>query len=138
MCDALTYLHALDPAVVHGDVTPDNVMLQNSGSIKLMDFDAAAELTRNKSNTVVGKHAYMSPEQFKGELEDSCDMYALGCTLNFLLTGSDPEPVSESHPKNVVDSVSKEMNEIVATATKFDATKRFSSLQEMRQHLERI
>ncbi|MBS1954212.1 MAG: serine/threonine protein kinase [Cyanobacteria bacterium SZAS-4] len=138
LCEALTYLHALEPAVVHGDVTPDNVMLKDDGTIKLMDFDAAAELTRNKTNTVVGKHAYMSPEQFKGELGDSCDMYALGCTLNFLLTGSDPEPVSESHPAHTVNSVSQPMNEIVSTATKFDVTKRFPSLQEMRQQLERI
>lgn len=138
LCDALTYLHALDPAVVHGDVTPDNVMLKDDGTIKLMDFDAAAELTRNKTNTVVGKHAYMSSEQFKGELGDSCDMYALGCTLNFLLTGSDPEPVSESHPAVVVETVSQAMNEIVSTATKFDATRRFPNLHEMRQQLERI
>jgi hypothetical protein len=138
LCESLSYLHALVPAVIHGDVTPDNVMLESSGTIKLMDFDAAAELTRNKTNTVVGKHSYMSPEQFKGELTDSCDMYALGCTLNFLLTGSDPEPVSESHPAQVVHSVSNEMNEIVATATKFDATKRFPNLEEMRQQLERL
>lgn len=138
LCDALSYLHALDPQVVHGDVTPDNVMLEGAGTIKLMDFDAAAELTRNKSNTVVGKHAYMSPEQFKGELADSCDMYALGCTLHFLLTGSDPEPVSESHPARVVSSISNEMNEIVARSTRLDATKRFSNLEEMRQQLERI
>jgi Protein kinase domain len=138
LCEALSYLHALVPAVTHGDVTPENVMIQSNGAIKLMDFDAAAELTRNKTNTVVGKHAYMSPEQFKGELTDTCDMYALGCTLNFLLTGSDPEPVSESHPAQVVHSVSSEMNEIVATATKFDATKRFPNLEEMRQQLERL
>lgn len=138
LCEALTYLHALEPAVVHGDVTPDNVMLRNDGAITLMDFDAAAELTRNKTNTVVGKHAYMSPEQFKGELGNSCDMYALGCTLNFLLTGSDPEPVTESHPAHVVNSVSQAMNEIVSTATKFDATQRFPNLQVMRQQLERI
>lgn len=138
LCDALSYLHALIPAVVHGDVTPDNVMLQGDGTIKLMDFDAAAELTRNKSNTVVGKHAYMSPEQFKGELADSCDMYALGCTLYFLLTGSDPEPVSESHPAQVVSSVSNELNEIVAQSTRLAATKRFSNLEEMRQQLERL
>lgn len=138
LCDALSYLHALNPVVVHGDVTPDNVMLEGSGSIKLMDFDAAAELTRNKSNTVVGKHAYMSPEQFKGELADSCDMYALGCSLFFLLTGSDPEPVSESRPAQVVPTVSHELSEIVAKSTRLDASKRFSNLEEMRQQLERI
>ncbi len=70
-------MHELSPPIIHGDVTPDNVMMDKSGSIKLMDFDASQELTRNKTNTVVGKHAYMSPEQFKGELTESSDIYSL-------------------------------------------------------------
>jgi hypothetical protein len=138
LCDALSYMHELSPPIIHGDVTPDNVMMDKTGNIKLMDFDASQELTRNKTNTVVGKHAYMSPEQFKGELGEASDTYSLGCTLHFMLTGVDPEPISESCPSDFVSSVGATMNQIVKQSTKFDKAERFSSLKEMRAQLERI
>lgn len=138
LCEALSYLHELDPPIIHGDVTPDNIMLENSGGIKVMDFDASQELTRNKTNTVVGKHAYMSSEQFKGEISDSSDIYALGCTMQFLLTGNDPEPISVSHPAAHNSAVSKRMDDIVSKATAFDASSRYSNLNEMRAQLEQF
>jgi serine/threonine-protein kinase len=138
LCDALSYLHDLCPPIIHGDVTPDNVMLHKNGEIRLMDFDASQELTRNKTNTVVGKHSYMSPEQFKGMLSETSDIYALGCTLHFLLTGADPEPISESRPMEVRSSVSAAMNQVVATATKFEESGRFATLKELRTQLERV
>lgn len=138
LCDSLTYLHELSPSIIHGDVTPDNIMLEKGGAIKLMDFDASQELTRNKTNTVVGKHAYMSPEQFKGILGSESDIYALGCTLNFLLTGVDPEPISESRPASLREKISESMNEAVAKATKLNVAERYSTLSELRGDLERI
>ncbi len=138
LCATLSYLHELSPPIIHGDVTPDNIMVDKSGSIKLMDFDASQELTRNKTNTVVGKHSYMSSEQFKGELGGSSDIYALGCTLHFLLTGEDPEPISESHPAQISKTVSESMDQIVSQATKFNQVDRFSDLNKMRARLERL
>lgn len=138
LCDALSYLHGLTPSIIHGDVTPDNIMIDKSGAVKLMDFDASQELTRNKTNTVVGKHAYMSPEQFKGILNESSDTYALACTLHFLLTGVDPEPISESRPADLVKTVGVEMNRIVSAATKFNFEERLLDLKQLRSQLERI
>ncbi|MBZ0188952.1 MAG: serine/threonine protein kinase [Candidatus Obscuribacterales bacterium] len=138
LCEALSYLHGLSPPVIHGDVTPDNIMIDKGGFIKLLDFDASQELTRNKTNTVVGKHANMSPEQFKGVIGEVSDIYALGCTLHFLLTGVDPEPISESNPGKITATVSEMMSEIVSKATKFDQSTRFSNLNEMRAQLERL
>lgn len=138
LCEALLYLHHLSPPIIHGDVTPDNIMKDKNGSIKLMDFDASQELTRNKTNTVVGKHAYMSPEQFKGVLGEQSDIYALGCTLYFLLTGEEPEPISESCPAGTVQTVSEAMNDIVSRATKLNREERFQNLSEMRAQLERF
>jgi Protein kinase domain len=138
LCDALSYIHRLSPPVIHGDVTPENIMLDKSHTVKLMDFDASAELTRNKTNTVVGKHCYMSPEQFKGDLSDSSDIYALGGTLYYLLTGFDPEPMTESRPRDVRSSVSEQISQIVSNATKLSVTERIGDLQQMRNQLEQI
>ncbi len=138
LCDALSYLHKLSPPVIHGDVTPENVMIENNSNIKLMDFDASAELTRNKTNTVVGKHSYMSPEQFKGDLMDSSDLYALGGTLHYLLTGFDPEPMTESQPRKFSLSISDRINQIVSDATKLSASERTNDLLQLRRQLEQI
>ncbi|MBI5175782.1 MAG: serine/threonine-protein kinase [Candidatus Obscuribacter sp.] len=138
LCRVLSYLHELSPPIVHGDVTPDNIMVDRDGRIKLLDFDASQELTRNKTNTIVGKHAYMSPEQFKGMLGESCDVYALGCTLYFLLTAEDPEPLQESCPASASSSVSESMNQVVLRATRLNSALRYASLLEMGADLEQL
>lgn len=138
VCDALIYLHELSPAIIHGDLTPDNVMVDKQGNVKIMDFDASQELTRNKTNTVVGKHAYMSPEQFKGLLGSESDIYALGCTLHFMLTGVDPEPISESRPASVRSTVGTAIDQVVCDATKLKLADRLANMKQMRARLERI
>lgn len=138
LCEVLSYLHEQTPPIVHGDVTPDNIMLDQDGVIKLLDFDASQELTRNKTNTIVGKHSYMAPEQFKGVLSASGDIYALGCTLHFLLTAQDPAPLQESSPSSIVSSVGLKISKVVSRATMLDATERYSNLDEMRLDLEQV
>ncbi len=138
LCRVLSYLHELSPPIVHGDVTPDNIMVDRDGRVKLLDFDASQELTRNKTNTIVGKHAYMSPEQFKGMPGEACDVYALGCTLHFLLTAEDPEPLQESSPLELVHGLSEKMNRIVQRATRLNLALRYASVLEMRADLEQL
>jgi serine/threonine protein kinase len=138
LCDALGYLHSLTPPIIHGDVAPDNVILQPDGTIKLLDFAAARELGRNRTSTVIGKHSYMSPEQFKGMPDSRSDLYSLGGTIYFLLTGTEPEPLTELHPRNLTPSVSVSMDKIVFSATQFDATNRTPDVGTMKSLLEEV
>lgn len=94
--DALQYVHdqsGSDGAplgLVHGDVTPSNVMLSYDGRIKLADFGIAA-LTRElgAQGTVAGKPRYVPPDALRGESQSQgSDLYALGVTLWEALTGS--------------------------------------------------
>ncbi|MBA4078746.1 MAG: hypothetical protein C0508_27205, partial [Cyanobacteria bacterium PR.023] len=106
MCHILEYLHGLSPPVVHRDFTPDNLILRSDGKLKLIDFNVAQQVEETTTGTIVGKHAYLPPEQFRGETVSQSDLYALGATLFFLLAGVDPEPISVSKPKDVVPNVS--------------------------------
>ena len=138
LCDALGYLHSLTPPIIHGDVSPDNVILGPDGTIKLLDFTAAQELSRNRTSTVIGKHAYMAPEQFKGILDAKSDLYSLGCTIYFLLTGVEPEALTELHPRTLIPSVSQTMDQIVFLATQFEALRRTSDTSTMKSQLEEV
>jgi tRNA A-37 threonylcarbamoyl transferase component Bud32 len=137
MCDILLYLHAKAPPVVHRDFTPDNLILRPDGTLKLIDFNVAQQREdSNFTGTVVGKHAYLPPEQFRGAATTRSDIYALGCCLFYLLIGRDPEPISVSHPHKEREEVSSEMDRIVARATALDETLRYQDVSEIKAELE--
>jgi serine/threonine protein kinase len=86
----------------------------------------------------VGKQAYTPPEQFRGNPSPLSDIYALGCTMYYMLTARDPEPMQQSNPRSVMPEISPEMNAIVARATEFDTEHRYYSADEVREDLERL
>ena len=94
VADALAYAHAR--GIVHRDIKPENVLLA-AGHARVADFGIARAVSRadetrlTQVGVVVGTPAYMSPEQAVGESVDGrSDLYALGCVLWEMLTGSVP------------------------------------------------
>ncbi len=90
--DALAHAHARE--LVHGDVSPGNLMLDRDGHLKIVDFGLARSLAPGVDTTrshVHGTYPYMAPEILRGEVPDlRADLYALGAVLYQLLTGELP------------------------------------------------
>jgi serine/threonine-protein kinase len=96
-CRALEAAHAA--GLVHRDLKPANLFLTDAGVVKLLDFGVAMALAdvagadekRQQGFAIFGTPEYMAPEQVAGESVDArCDLYALGCLLYELLTGTCP------------------------------------------------
>lgn len=91
--EGLAAAHAA--GVIHRDVSPANLLLDQAGRVKVCDFGIAALKDGTKvigeTSTVVGNIAYMAPEQFgRQDVTGAADVYALGATLFHLITGRPP------------------------------------------------
>jgi eukaryotic-like serine/threonine-protein kinase len=138
ICEILEYLHAQEPAIIHRDVTPDNLILDASGSLVMIDFGAANEFLGNATGTLVGKQSFIAPEQFRGKATTQSDLYALGCTLSFLLTAQEPIPLSASHPQTVDARISNEVNSLVASLTAMNLEQRILSATDAKRVVEEL
>ena len=90
---AVALIAAAEQNLIHRDIKPLNVLLDARGHAKLSDFGLAkvSEHSQGMTSHLAGTMAYMAPEQFRGkDLSPKTDVYALGCTLFHLLTGTPP------------------------------------------------
>jgi serine/threonine protein kinase len=88
----LAYLHSRTPPIIHRDLKPSNVIRRPGGSFAFVDFGAVRDRLRPAGgSTVVGTFGYMAPEQFQGRALPASDVYAIGATALWMLTGEEPE-----------------------------------------------
>ncbi|WGV23839.1 serine/threonine protein kinase [Halotia branconii] len=97
LLEILVYLHQLHPPVIHRDLKPSNILLgdrsgNSLGQVYLVDFGSVQTVlaTEGGTRTVVGTYGYMPPEQFGGRTVPASDLYSLGATLIYLVTGVHP------------------------------------------------
>ncbi len=138
VAEILVYLHEQSPPVLHRDITPDNLVLREDGKVFLIDFGAANDMLGTATGTLVGKQAYIAPEQFRGKAQKQSDIYALGGSMYFLLTGQDPEALASSRPRTINADLSPGIDDLVAACTSQELDKRISSAEELCEKIEMI
>ena len=159
ICAGLHYAHEQSDSaghplnIVHRDVSPQNILLTYEGQIKIVDFGiakAANKVAHTRTGAIMGKAAYMSPEQCLGQdLDRRSDVFAVGVLLHELLslqrlykrpselltlraiTEEDAPAIASLRPQ-----IPEILNEIVATALQRDKSKRYDSCLQMRSALE--
>ncbi len=108
--EILIYLHELSPQVLHRDIKPSNLIWTGNErevpNIYLVDFGAVQDRAsaEGKSFTVVGTYGYAPMEQYGGRAVAASDLYALGATLIYLLTGISPAELPQDDDARIIFS----------------------------------
>ncbi|MBU6452205.1 MAG: serine/threonine protein kinase [Cyanobacteria bacterium REEB67] len=138
VCDVLHYLHCNDPPVIYRDLKPSNIMIDTKDRVKLVDFGIARLYQEEGDNTHVVSQGYSPPEQYWGGADPRSDVYALGATVYFLLTGEEPLALTVSSPRDMRADVSEAADLIVQRATQQDVFLRYQSAAEMKEELDYV
>ena len=134
----VSYLHNLEPPIIHKDLTPDNIIVRKDGSISIIDFGAANNFIGTATCTVVGKSSYIPLEQFQGKANLCSDIYAFGATLYFMLTNRDPEPFSQGDLDKEGMIISSGLNNLIKDCTEVKSEERIQSIDELVERLSQM
>jgi serine/threonine-protein kinase len=158
VCDALDYAHNLKDEhgrplnIIHRDISPPNIIVSNTGTVKLIDFGlakAARSSVQTQVGTIKGKFSYIAPEYLGGQLDNRVDIWALGVIAWELLTmrrlfeaDDDFEVLRQVKEMPIVPpsrhsrDIPGELDSIVLTALERDPGRRWQSAAAMRTAMQ--
>ena len=131
LCDILDQFHAMSPPVIHRDIKPGNIILSSKGEIYLIDFNISREYKNGLDVDTVSlvSHHFSAPESYGvGQTDIRSDIYSIGATMHFLLTGGYIKQTS-------YDGVLKD---IIKKTTQMDPEGRYQSLGELTKDLRKF
>ncbi len=155
ICEVLTYLHSWTPPIIYRDLSPDNVILDRSGQLHLIDFGIARTYKPGQiqNTSSLGKVGYASPEHLEGgktQTDVRSDIYTVGALLYHLLTGQEPIPVVDRLkqraglqggrslilPRSLNHHLTQAMENCILRAMELEPNRRFQNAAEMARALD--
>ena len=147
------FAHAHHHNIYHLDIKPDNIMIDNNGIIKILDFGISTiKSVNDNTSRIMGTPMFMSPEQIdKKDINRLSDIYSLGVSLFYLITaklpyeGIDIVELFDKIKKESLPSLNKfypyankNLQAIVEKATKKEQNKRYQTCEEFEYELQSI
>jgi serine/threonine protein kinase/Tfp pilus assembly protein PilF len=153
VCEGLAAAHEL--GVVHRDLKPQNIMIDEKGRAKIMDFGIARSVEApgvTQTGAIIGTPDYISPEQAEGEKADQrSDIYSLGVVLYEMVTGGVPFKgdtafgVALKHktqlpqdPRKFNSQLSDDLSRLILVCMEKDRERRYQTAEELRADLRNI
>ncbi len=164
VCDAVNYAH--QRGVLHRDLKPDNILLDNTDAPHLLDFGLATSFTPDVPSSaadhslslpgqLIGTLAYMAPEQARGAIDDvsvRTDVYALAAIAYELLTGRLPctihgplievlnriQTTDPPAPSSLRHALSRDLDAVLLKALDKDPNRRYATASELADELRRV
>ncbi|MEA5549880.1 FHA domain-containing serine/threonine-protein kinase [Anabaena cylindrica UHCC 0172] len=140
-CDILEYLHGQEPPLIHRDIKPANLMVRSANNrVVVLDFGAVKE-TGTAPGTRIGAEGYCAPEQERGQPLTQSDLYAIGPTMIFLLTGENPLKFYRQRGRafgfdvRSVPTITPQLREVIERVTESLPRDRYQSAKELAKAL---
>ncbi len=134
LCEIVEKLHILKPSLLHRDIKPQNLIIDDNGRLHLIDFETARNYSANKSKDTLffGTEGNAAPEQYGYSQSDArTDVYGIGKVLDFLYR-------ENSIYRTCTLKTGKKLKKIIVTATAFDPAHRYQSVSEMKYALKKV
>lgn len=132
LCEALSFAH--EHGIIHRDIKPGNIMVNDADHVKVADFGLARPPNEAEEDNPMGTPDYAAPEIRGGSVTDHrVDIFAAGVVLYEMLTGRVPE--TPRRPVTIYAKVSPRWDEIIAKAIHPDPDKRYQDAGEFRAHI---
>ena len=139
--DMLDYAHRQDPPIIYRDINPDNIMIKdNDQRVVFLDFYLSSADPEAKVKGILPAGDYSAPEEKKGEFGFRSDIFALGATVYYLLTGKS-ENFSEGKftpLKSYEPDINGDFAPIIEKSLSLNREERYGSAQEMKEELLKI
>ena len=129
LCNVLEVLHNMN--IIHRDIKPENIVIDKSGTVKLIDFDSSRiyKPFSGGDTKMLGTPGYAAPEQFGIKQSDfRTDIYALGILINVMLTGT--------HPADFL--YRGKYKKIIEKCTMTNPEHRFQSIKQLHKKIEKM
>ncbi|MEC4814512.1 MAG: hypothetical protein SAK29_14735, partial [Scytonema sp. PMC 1069.18] len=139
-CVVLHDIHILTPPLIHGNIHPSNLFLRKlDNRVLLLDHKKAKDMETLSENHIPF-NVFSAPEQERGQLLPQSDLYAIGSTLIFLLTGKNPKEFyvrSEQDSFNLEEmtSITPQLQQVILRVTKLNPSNRYQTARELSKDL---
>lgn len=136
LCGALSYLHNQNPPIIYRDMKPSNIIINPNGRLKIIDFGTARVFNPQKANDTIalGTRGFAPPEQYAGRTDARSDIYALGMTMKYLVTGKNP-CLEYSSNTYETKQISESMQAIIDKCIEINLENRYQSCEELANDL---
>jgi len=132
LCDILAYLHGQNPPVIHRDIKPQNLIVDETGGLHLIDFGISRTYSKDSEEDTVcfGTKDFAPPEQYGFAQTDArADIFSLGVLIGWMLTHN-------SERKNICKNIkNRYLRRVVKKSTAFAPDERYRSVEKVKRAL---
>jgi len=139
LIEVLEYIRSQSPAIIYGDLKPNNVIIKPNGEVVLIDYGTSRpyDYKKKQAEVYMGSLGYAAPEQYgHGIITPAADIYGLGAVLYYIFLKKGPDNAMEAiKERNYPDTIPLKYRYIIRRSLQIEPLDRYISIEELRKDL---